>query len=272
MIDTGSLQRKLCNAFCTEIGVNAVPMGLAISTVFSDKSGDKLGFYLVEDDGGYRIQDDGQYLSDLVAFGVPIDQGTRGQLLDSILNDSNSFWDRDSYEIVTNTFSEAEVSERLIDFISSLIRVRDLELLTRDVVRSTFREDALAAMSGAFGESVEISENSIVDKQLAEFPVDVVVKPLLSGAKLGAVYFVNSNDKINEALLLQMEAESLGRSDFSVIALVEEPEMRHLNKKKFQRAQNRSLTMPIFRGDEGAAMKMIARELGLPQHPSKISN
>jgi len=265
VINTGLLQSKLCNIFCSEIGVHAVPMGLAISTAFSDKSGDRLGFYLVEDDDGYRIQDDGQYLSDLVAFGIPIEHGTRGQLLDSILSDSDSYWDRESFEIVSNSFSEAEVSERLINFISSLIRVRDLELLTREVVKSTFREDAIAAMTNAFGDSVEIDENTFVDRDLADFPVDVLIRPKNEGSKLGAVYFINSTDKINEALLLQMEAESIGRNDFSVIGLVEDPEMRKLNKRKFQRAQNRRLVMPIFRGDEKAAMKMISGELRISQ-------
>jgi hypothetical protein len=36
-----------------------------------------------------------------------------------------------------------------------------------------------------------------------------------------------------------------------------------LSKKKFQRAQNRSLSMPIFRGDEDAAVGGIGRDLAI---------
>ena len=51
--------------------------------------------------------------------------------------------------------------------------------------------------------------------------------------------------------------------DFKVIALVEEPEMKNISGKKFQRAQNRSVIMPIFRGDEEASVLRIGRTLRL---------
>jgi hypothetical protein len=38
-----------------------------------------------------------------------------------------------------------------------------------------------------------------------------------------------------------------------------------INRKKFQRAQNRSLAMPIFREDEDGAMNYIRRRLELPE-------
>jgi hypothetical protein len=59
------------------------------------------------------------------------------------------------------------------------------------------------------------------------------------------------------------EAALHHRDDFAVIALNEEPDMKVVSHKKFQRAQNRSLTMPIFKGDEDAAMNMIGRRLNL---------
>jgi hypothetical protein len=98
------------------------------------------------------------------------------------------------------------------------------------------------------------------------FRLILIIRPKSSQveAKHGAVYFVNSNDKLNEALLLRTEAVLHRRDDFAVVALIEEPDMKVLSRRKFQRAQNRSLTMPIFRGDEDAAMGMIGRRLQLP--------
>jgi hypothetical protein len=152
-----------------------------------------------------------------------------------------------------------------MSFLSSLIRVRDLELLTRDFVRSTFREDATEAIRAKFGDVANINDNVAIDRDFAEFPADLVIAPKSSqrDACPGAVYFVNTNDKLNEALLLQMEAQHLNRRDFEVIALLEEPGMRVISPRKFQRAQNRLLAMPIFRGDEDAAMTMIGRKLRL---------
>jgi Domain of unknown function DUF1828 len=259
-----NLKKLLCEQFCSGISVTPVSAGYAIGTAFSDRSGDSIGFYISETDDGFKIEDDGDYLSTLIALGIPIDQGTRGHLLDSILSDSGAFWNRETYEISTNSFPESEISSKSIDFISSLIRVRDLELLTRDVIRSTFRDDATNAIMRAFQESASFEENVAASAAFSEFPADLIVRPNSSDGITGSVYFVNSNDKLNEALLLQMEMQADNdNSRNKVIALIEEPEMRLISRKKFQRAQNRSLLMPIFRGDEDAAMKKIARELHL---------
>jgi hypothetical protein len=258
------LKKQLCATFCGSINVRPVPSGLAISSAFEDGSGDAISFYLSESADGFRIEDDGAYLSHLIARDISIDQGTRGQLLDAILGQAHAYWDRETLEIRSEVFPEVELSRRVVDFMSSLIRVRDLELITRDVVRSTFREDATAAIRQHFSDVAQIEENAAVDAAFAEFPADLVISPNdHDRGRRGAIYFVNSNDKLNEALLLLLEATQLNRTDFEVVALIEEPDLSMLSRRKFQRAQNRSLAMPIFRGDEAAAMAMIGRRLHL---------
>jgi hypothetical protein len=261
MIESHTLRERLCSTFCSSIEVVPAPCGLAVSTAFTDRSGDPLGFYLVEDADGYRIEDDGEYLSRLVALGVDVDVGTRSKLLDAILAQGGAVWDSDTYEIRTPSFPEEEIARRAIDFLSALIRLRDLELLTRDAVRSTFREDALAAMRLHFGRAANIGEGEPIDEALADFPADAVIRP--DQGRAAAVYFVTSNEHLMEAQLLQAEAERLRRRDFAVVALIESPEFPRLSRRKFQRAQNRALVMPIFRGDEQAAMRRIAQELRL---------
>lgn len=263
MINAEALRNALCKTFCSSIVVNPVPSGFAISTLFSDRSGDPLSFYLVESGDGFRIEDDGEYLAQLVGSGIPIDQGQRSQLLEAILEQSGAAWDQDTYEIYSESFNEAELGLKLTNFLSALIRVRDLELLTREVVRSTFREDATSALEQRYGDVARFDENVAIDRSLSEFPADLVIRPENESSKTGALYFVTSNEKLSEALLLQMEAEKLQREDFRIIALIEDSEMRMLSKKKFQRAQNRSLSMPIFRGDEDAAVARIGRDLSI---------
>lgn len=261
------LRKQLCKTFCGSINVRPVPSGLAVSSAFVDNSGDPISFYVTSlDDGEVCIEDDGSYLSHLIAKDIPIDQGPRGQLLDAILKQADSYWDRETLEIRSSVFPEDELSQRAIDFLSSLLRVRDLELLTRDVVRSTFRFDATAAIEAKYSDVATFNENASVKREFAEFPADLVISPKATGALKGAVYFVNSNEKLNEALLLQMAAADVYRNsapDFKVIALLEEPEMKAISSKKFQRAQNRSVIMPIFRGDEDASVLRIGRTLKL---------
>lgn len=258
------LPKKLCSAFCSGITVNPVAAGYAISSPFEDNAGDRISFYLAPSLDGYVIEDDGSYLAHLVAKDVPITEGTRGQLLDAILQAANAYWDRETYEIKTSSFPEADVPQRVIDFLSSMIRVRDLELMTREVVRSTFREDATAALSRRLSNFVSFEENEPIDRRFSEFPADLVLRPRATvPGKPAALYFVNSNDKLNEALLLQVEAQSKKADDFKVIAMIEEPDLRSLSRKRFQRAQNRSLLMPIFRGDEDAAVGMVGHAMGV---------
>jgi hypothetical protein len=262
----GELERQLCAAFCAAVQVRPVPSGFAVSSAFEDSSGDRITFYLSETLDGWRIEDDGDYLAHLIARDIAINEGTRGQLLDAILEQGHAYWDRETFEIRSTDFAVADLPRRTTAFLSSLIRVRDLELLTRENVRSTFREDVISAMKQRFGGAIEVVENAAVANDFAEFPADLIVRPALpdSSARPGSIYLVNTNDKLNEALLAHQEAQLQHRTDFAVIAMIEEPDMRVLSRKRFQRAQNRALSMPIFRGDEDAAMSMVARELRLP--------
>lgn len=66
--------------------------------------------------------------------------------------------------------------------------------------------------------------------------------------------------------MLQYELESRKTSGFRVFAMMEDSGHKLVSQKKFQRAQNRSLAMPMFRGDETGAVDMIGRELGLSLH------
>lgn len=264
-----ALKDSLQRTFAATVNVRAVPVGYAISTLFEDRSGDPISFYLVEDPDGLRVEDDGDYLANLVARDIPIDRGPRGDLLDAILAESNSYWDRETYEIKSASFRPEETSKRVIGFISSLVRVRDLELLTREVVRSTFRDDVGTALVRRFGRLADIEENAPVSSEFSEYPADFVIRPrAIPGSIPGAIYVVNSNDKLNEALLLHMEMQASALDAFAVIGLIEDSDMRLLSRRKFQRNQNRSLPMPIFRGDEDAALAMIARRIHVPVRPA----
>src|SRR5208283_1719204 len=65
------LKRQLCNIFCGSIDVRPVPSGLAISSAFEDSSGDPIGFYVTASEDGFQIEDDGAYLSHLIAKDIP---------------------------------------------------------------------------------------------------------------------------------------------------------------------------------------------------------
>lgn len=263
MIDPKNLQKSLCSAFCSGIHVEAVPCGYAISSAFLDRSGDRISLYLVEESDGYRLEDDGEYLSRLIALNVDIESGTRGNLLSSILQNAGADWDRESLVIRTGIVDESDIATRVISFLSALIRARDLELVTREIVRSTFREDAMTAIEGRFADVANINEGKSIKAEFADFPSDAIIQPR-RGGKPAAVYFVSTNEHLSEALLLQTESERLNqKGEFSVIALLEDYPSPTISSRKFKRAQNRDLLMPIFRDEEEEALKYIERKLAL---------
>ncbi|HAO57425.1 MAG TPA: hypothetical protein DCR05_04670, partial [Alphaproteobacteria bacterium] len=112
MIKSENIANQLCSTFCEEISVNPVPVGYAISTPFKDQSGDRIGFFLVESGGGYRVEDDGEYIAKLIASGIAIDHGQRADILETILRDAKAYWDKDSYEIKSQGFSEDQVGSQ----------------------------------------------------------------------------------------------------------------------------------------------------------------
>lgn len=256
-----AFKKSLCQYYCERISVNSVPFGYSVSTAFLDNSRDPIGFYVVETDGGYYLEDDGEYLTHLIASGIDIDKGQRADFLRNILAGADAHYEVDSYEIRTAEFAPDQIPRKAFDFVSALLRVRDLEMWTREAVRSTFKEDALRAMEERFAEAVNIDQNTAVNRRFSDYPADAVLRPTKDRGRDTAVYFVTSNDKLNEALLLDTERRLVEDNSFSVVAMFEDPEMRGISRKRFQRAQNRGLPMPFFRDDEYAALDLIASKL-----------
>ena len=262
MIEPGTLEQELCTHFCVGLTVRAVPIGLAISTVFKDSSGDRLGFYAVREADGWRLEDDGAFLATLAASGVDLENNQRGELLSRLLDEGSASWDRDDMVIRSHkVFADQELANGIIPFLASLLRARDMALMTRDAIRSTFRDDARAAIVNRLGQLAEIGDDQAVDEGLRDFPSDFVVRPN-RGGRPAAVFVVTRNERLTEALLLQAEARAR-RRDLAVVALLEDAERRLVSAKNFQRALNRLSAMPIFRGDEQAAVETIARAAGI---------
>lgn len=258
MTTAETLKGVLSRTFCEAIEVRPVPMGLAVRSPFGDNSGDNITFYIRETGDGYQLEDDGSYLPHLVAAGIDIDRGQRRQLLDNILASSGAFWDPETFEIKSRPLGS--ISDGAVSFLSALLRVRDLELITKEVVRSTFREDAIEAISSVLNTNFTIETNAPLSPQFSENPADVVLTPKGSGRKIG-VFLVNNPTPFVEAELLhsEIEKESLG-DQFAAAALIEDmPRIQTIGSRRFQRAQNRGLSMPVFRGDENAAMLALAR-------------
>jgi hypothetical protein len=261
MTTAASLEKALCSTFCQTIAVNPVPCGFAVSAGFTDPSGDRIGFYVIADGENYHLEDDGEYLAQLLALGIDFEKGQRQQLLDSVLQTAGAAWDRDTYEIKTGAFEDVELTRKMVQFLSALMRIRDLELLTRDFIRSTFREDATTAIMERFGAVANIDERKPVSTEFPDYLPDLVIRPKKEGRNT-AVFLASNPIPFQEAELLRAEIEKGSRqNDVTVVALIEDTDkINVISPRRFQRAINRGLAVSIFRGDEPAAMSAIARQ------------
>jgi len=266
VIEIAALRAQLCSQFCDGFRIAAVPDGLSIAAPFEDNSGDSITFFLIEEEDGFRFADDGDYLPRLHASGIDIATGTRRKMLDAILGEADAHLDEDSLEVRSELFranGNTGIAEKSVKFLSSLIRLRDVALLTRDAIESTFREDVAIAIRRQIGTHANLNFNESIAADLSEFPCDMVVRPKTGTGIAAAVYLATSTERLNEALLLHLEAERKKREDFAVIAMIEEPEMHSISRKKFQRAHNRGLSVSFFRGDEDEAVRRIQKAMRL---------
>ena len=253
-----ALRTELCRAFCTELTVAAVPAGLAISGVLEDRGGDRIVAYIERVGGGWRLADDGQFLADLSGRGIDWKRGTRADFVRQVLYSAAASVAADDVQIATATASEPPQAAAVIQFLAALVRVRDVAFWTQERVKSTFKDDAVAALQTRFRGIADLSRNSAATPELGDFPADVLIVPHAPGQPRTAVFLVQAVDALNEALMLWQEARLRSATGIRVAALIEDGSVT-MGSPKVQRAVNRIDAVAFFRGDELAAMERIER-------------
>lgn len=241
--------------------MRAVPSGFAINSPFFDDSGDYLGFYATITDDGLVFEDDGEFLPHLIASGIDIESGQRRALMDTILSEADAYWDETSNEIRTNPLPQDQSGSAAIKFLSALLRMRSLEKLTRDMVRSTFKEDATEAIQAELSDAFSIKLKAFVSKGYEDYPSDIVLTPKQEGRRTIGVFLVNSSTQFLEAELLHREIEARSQDNrLCSVALIEDTrKIQSIGDRRFQRAINEGLQTRYFRGTEKEAILSLNR-------------
>jgi len=252
------LKKELCKAFCDQLQIREVPAGLAVSTAFSFSDSEPVGFYVIGPDalGRYRIEDDGRTIPLIEAEGVDLETSTRQEALSSLLAEYGVEYDYEKGELSTLHLSSDQVPASALKFVALLLRLQDLILLTPERAASTFREDAKRAITAALAKRASIRENEVIAPGI-EFPADLIIQ---AGSRDPvAVFLAMSEQRVLEAVVVQMALAYEAHISCSVIALLEKDSS--ITKKMRTRASNRLTAMPIFEGDQKAAVQRIEREV-----------
>lgn len=253
------MKHNLCKAFCDEIAVRELPFGLAVSTGFSYPDGDKIGFYLKDEGNGqFEIQDSGLVYPSLEASGLDLKNATRASAFDALLREYGIILDSEEREFKIANVSEVEIPAAALRFVSFMLRIGDLLLMSEDKAASTFRHDVERLLREQIGEGALIRENGPLADDLSDFNPDFTI--LVSGKPPVGVFLGTSDARVLEALYMQMRAEHETHEKVSIIALLERE--KAISARVRQQATNRLTAVAHFRGDEAGAIARIAKEVG----------
>jgi hypothetical protein len=251
------MKQKLCKAFCDDLSVSKVPAGLAVTTAFYGADGDHIGFFVIKTgETKYRIEDDGVTLPYLEGSGLDFKSGTRGDALSELQTEYGVSIDEETQEFFIGNLLEDQIPGAALKFVAFSLRVRDFMLMTEFRVATTFREDAERLLREAVNGRATIEENVPITPKLADFPADFVLRA--PGRRPVGVFLGTSDNRVLEALFVQMRNQHEIHEPCSIVALVEKP--RTLSLRVRQQATNRLEFLTEFRGDEVAAVERIARE------------
>ena len=232
-----------------------------MSTGFDWFGGEPLGFYVVGPDqsGFYCLEDDGTTLPLIEAQGADLEGQTRLEAFTAMLDEYGVTYDEERTELKSAPMPQEDIPKAAMRFVALLLRVQDLVLLTPERARSTFKDDAVRKIRETIGDEAEIEEGEPIAPGI-EFPADLVLRA--PSRDPVAIYLAASEQRVLEAVVAQMAAMYEAHTRCAVIALLERD--TSITRKMRRHASNRLTAMPIFEGDEGAAITRIRREvLGL---------
>jgi hypothetical protein len=254
------IKEDICRAFCNDVVVTIVPIGLAIGTPFRRSDGDAISFYVNTSNtlpGLARLEDDGETIPYLEACGVDFDTATRKKAFDELLKEYGAEYDETENIIRTPNMREAELPRAALLFTALLLRLYDFLLLTQEHVESTFKEDAKKRIKQVIGSRAQIKEDEAVSATLSEIIPDLVIAA--EGRDPVAVFLTQSAVRVQDAIILQMDALYVVKEPLAVVALVEN--QNTLSREMQRRAGNRLAAVTTWEGDQVAAVQRIEREV-----------
>ncbi len=251
------IKSQLCATFCDGFHVAEVPDGLLVETPFAMADGDHLDFLIREMGDNLRLEDDGMLVAEAAAAGIDIVRGTRRQIMEDLLGECGTRFDEDEGIFFTELPSRGSVGSAVVRFVEALLRARDVAMLTRERVASSFADDLEEALAKNVPGGLRLSRSDMLQP---ENPADIIV--LRDDDPVAAIYAVTNTEKLLAALVRHLEVGMNGPEQTGaplVFAALEE--LDKVSQKRFAHAQNRGLAMPIADGNMDDAVRYITERL-----------
>lgn len=251
-----NLQKEICAAFCDGLLVRKVPMGYSVSTPVTWFSGDRITFYVRVEGERARLEDSGSLIFDLEGQGVDFSSENRMEILSGLLNDHGVVHSDKDGVFCTEWVPAGDIARRALPFLTFLARVQDLLFLNREVVRSTFREDLIAALENTFSEaSVSVSEALI--PSLPHYTVDIVVRT--TSGKIAAIFPATNDVNVLRAVLFSMEVQKHDIDQIVPFLIYENLDKGAITQQSREIALNSDLTLAVWSGGRDEVMQKVQR-------------
>ena len=233
--------------------------GLAISTIYDNFIGDPLGFYALgpDEDGFYRLTDDGTTIPYLEASGASLDSDTRLEAFNEMLHQYSVVYREAECQLYIERVARDALAQQALQFLAFLLRVQDLLFMTRERVENAFREDVLDKLRGRFSGRADVKESESVSPTLSDIIPDMVIQA--ESRHPVAVFIGTTSQKVSDAVLLHTLAMYKHKVALRVVAVLESESS--LPKKFMQRADNHLDAVPRYSKDELTALDRVEREV-----------
>lgn len=255
------MKEALCKAFCENLNVHEVPIGLAVGTSFRRSNGDAVGFYVVYEDISRqraRIEDDGLTIASLEAAGVNLSNGPRAEQFAALLRQSHIYQDDEESLLHTDFMPNERLPVSALEFVAFLIRVQEFMHWTREAVEETFKDDVIRAVKEHFTGRARIYLGDEAGSVLPGATADIVIEPP-SGEPL-AVFIGTSEPKALEATLLWSDVRARLAKPARVLLVVDSPKPKRIRDRTYARALGR-FPIAVFPGLREEALATIDRSV-----------
>lgn len=256
MIDPTSLAQDLSEALNAAIDVEAVsPSEVQVHTPFRFADGDELVIHLREAPGdGLEWSDTGHTFMHL-SYWMDIDaleSGNRAQLLDNHLT---QFSAHESDGELLLPVNGDQLGSSLFRFVQLLLHITDLDLLSRDLVKSTFMEDFRQLMRDSFGDDAHLDYVDLERDPNRNYPIDC----LLNNRPRPVAVFALSNDaRCRDATITLHWFREQDRDLFSTGVFEDQEQINRKVLARFTDACDKQFSS--LAGQEGAVVDYLRRE------------
>lgn len=255
------MKEALCRAFCENLNVREVPIGLAVGTSFRRSNGDAVGFYITYETRTReraRIEDDGLTIASLEAAGVNLSSGPRAEQFAALLRQSRIYQDDEELVLHTDYMPTDRLPVVALEFVAFLIRIQEFMHWTREAVEETFRDDVIRAVQEHYKDRATVHLGSEAEAILSGATADIVVEPP-SGEPL-AVFIGISEPKALEATLLWSDVRAKLTKPAKVLLVVDSPKPKRIRDRTYARALGR-FPIAVFPGLREEALATMDRSV-----------